>query len=139
MSGSVSSKLRDEVRRFFEARCAYCQTAESLTVAFFEIEHIIPRSKGGATEFPNLCLACPTCNRFKADRTAGMHESGVETRLFHPHRDRWQDHFDWTVDGTSIVGLTEVAEVTIDLLRMNRPQLISVRSLWVDAGRHPPS
>lgn len=139
MTAYVSSGLRAQVRSFFGSLCAYCQTAESLTVAIFEIEHIIPRSQGGATEFKNLCLACPSCNRFKSDRTAGRLASGLQTRLFHPHQDSWQDHFGWTINGTIIVGLTEVAEATIHLLRMNRPQVVSVRELWVDAGRHPPS
>ncbi len=47
-------------------------------------------------------------------------------------------HFDWPVAGTVIVGLTEVAEATIRTLRMNRRQVVDVRALWVDAGRHPP-
>jgi hypothetical protein len=31
--------------------CAYCHTAEDLTVAIFEFEHITPRSAGGETVF----------------------------------------------------------------------------------------
>ncbi len=139
MTAYVSAELRARVREFFEARCAYCQTAESLTVTTFEIEHIVPRSKGGETAFENLCLACPTCNRYKSDRLIGTLESGLECRLFHPHQYSWHDHFGWSVDGTVIVGLTDVAHATIVTLRMNRSQMISVRELWVDAGRHPPS
>lgn len=32
------------------------------------IDHIIPRSKGGTNERPNLALACNRCNNIKADR-----------------------------------------------------------------------
>lgn len=138
MSQYVSVDLRRRIRETFFACCAYCQTAESLTVATFEIEHIVPSSLDGATELQNLCLACPACNRFKSNRIHGTTDAGLDSVLFHPQQDIWLDHFDWSVDGTVIVGLTEVGEATIRTLRMNRPQVIEVRLLWVDAGRHPP-
>ena len=138
MTGYVSDALRARVRSYFASRCAYCQTGESLTVCIFEVEHIIPRSAGGPTEFENLCLACPTCNRYKSNRTTVDLDSGLSCRLFHPQEDVWSQHFDWSVDGTVLVGLTDVGRATIELLRMNRTQVVSVRELWVDAGRHPP-
>jgi uncharacterized protein (TIGR02646 family) len=138
VSEYVPVDLRRRVRETSLSCCAYCQTDEALTVATFEIEHIVPISLGGATEFENLCLACPACNRFKSNRTYGITDAGHEASLFHPQQDLWRDHFDWSVAGTVIVGLTEVAEATIRTLRMNRPQVVDVRALWVDAGRHPP-
>jgi len=42
-------------------------------------------------------------------------------------------------NGTVIVGLTEIGVATVNLLRMNRPQLVEVRSLWVIVGKHPPN
>ncbi len=138
MSEYVAVELRRLVRDQFKTNCAYCQTAESLTVTIFEIEHIVPRSSGGPTEFENLCLACPSCNRFKSNRTVGQTDTGIESRLFHPHRDAWLDHFDWSVNGTLIVGLTDVGVATINTLRMNREQVVEVRRLWVSAERHPP-
>ncbi len=107
-------------------------------VVTFEVEHIQPLSLGGKTEFENLSLACPTCNRHKANRVAGLTDAGAEARLFHPQRDSWLNHFDWSVNGTVIVGLTDVGIATINLLRMNRPQLVEVRSLWSIVGKHPP-
>ena len=138
MSVYVPVDLRRRIRDAFFGCCAYCQTDEGLTVAIFEIEHIIPLSSGGATEFANLCLACPACNRFKSTRTQGITDAGRESRLFHPQEENWLDHFDWSVSGTVIVPLTELAQATINTLRMNRQQVVDVRSLWVDAGRHPP-
>jgi len=137
VSEYVSVELRRSVRDNF-CCCAYCQTHESLSVVIFEIEHILPVSKGGATEFGNLCLACPACNRYKPFRTHGTTDIGIESRLFHPQQDGWLDHFDRSVGGTVIVGLTEIGEATVNTLRMNRQQVVDVRSLWVDAGRHPP-
>jgi len=60
------------------------------------------------------------------------------TALFHPHRDAWNDHFLWSEDATELIGQTPSGKATIDMLRMNRPQLIRVRRLWVAMGEHPP-
>lgn len=53
--------------------CAYC--AQRFRNDQLDMEHIIPRSKGGADSWMNLVAACKACNNRKADRTpeaAGM-------------------------------------------------------------------
>ena len=139
MSAYIPAALRRQIRARFAHHCAYCQTGESLTVAIFEIEHITPRSAGGETAFANLCLACPTCNRYKADRqTAVTPRSAQEVPLFHPQQQQWEDHFTWNEDLTAIIGLTPTGQATIEALRMNRPQLTRLRRMWVKLGEHPP-
>jgi hypothetical protein len=139
MSAYISVELQRQVRTHFAHCCAYCQTSETLTVAIFEFEHIIPRSVGGQTHFENLCLACPTCNRYKANhQTAPDPVTRNVVSLFHPQRQLWTDHFTWGEAATEIVGLTAVGRATIAALRMNRPQLIRVRRMWVAMNEHPP-
>jgi hypothetical protein len=138
VSAYIRVDLQRRIREHFANRCAYCRTAESLTVSLFEIEHIVPRSAGGETAFENLCLACPTCNRFKADRQSIRDETGREAALFHPQRDLWSDHFAWSADGTEVVALTPTGRATLAALRMNRPQLLRVRQMWVAMDEHPP-
>ncbi len=139
MSPRVPAALRRKVRARFGNCCAYCRTAESLTVVTFEVEHIVPRSADGETVFENLCLACPTCNRFKADRTTVADTvTGDEVALFHAQRDRWDEHFAWNEDATELIALTPVGRATIGALKMNRPQLVRVRRMWVAMGEHPP-
>lgn len=139
MSSYISVDLRSRIRAHFQNHCAYCRTPESLTVVIFEFEHILPRSVGGATNFENLCLSCPTCNRYKSDRTFGTSdESMLRTPLFHPHRETWTEHFEWNDNSSELIGLTRTGVVTIEVLRMNRPQLVRVRRLWVAMGEHPP-
>lgn len=46
--------------------CAYCGTTDE----FLEIEHCIPRARGGPDDPENLCLACGPCNRSKGTKTA---------------------------------------------------------------------
>lgn len=139
MSAYVPVALRAHIRARFANRCAYCRTAESLTVVIFEIEHIIPRGAGGETVFENLCLACPTCNRYKAHRrTAIAPRLGQAVPLFHPQQQPWEDHFAWSADATEMIGLTPTGQATIEALRMNRPQLLRLRRMWVKMGEHPP-
>lgn len=45
-------------------RCAYCGAAGANT-----IDHVLPRSRGGASSWTNLVAACMACNQDKADRT----------------------------------------------------------------------
>jgi 5-methylcytosine-specific restriction endonuclease McrA len=47
--------------------CQYCTRTLDKTNA--TIDHVIPRSKGGATIWDNVVIACPPCNRRKANRT----------------------------------------------------------------------
>jgi hypothetical protein len=138
MSAYIPVELQRRVRKRFRNCCAYCRTAEDLTVAIFEIEHIIPRSAGGETAFENLCLACPTCNRYKSAIVLVLDAvTQSEVPLFHPQSQEWDDHFSWNEDATQIVGLTPTGRATIGALKMNRPQIIRVRRMWVAMGEHP--
>lgn len=139
MSAYISSAIRRQIRDRFANCCAYCRTAEALTVTTFEFEHIVPLSAGGATVFENLCLACPTCNRYKASRqTAIDPENQAVTPLFHPQQQRWTDHFAWNAEAMEVVGLTAIGRATVAMLKMNRPQMTRVRKMWVKLGEHPP-
>jgi hypothetical protein len=135
----IAVELQRQVRARFAGCCAYCRTAEALTVAIFEFEHIIPRSAGGATAFENLCLACPTCNRYKSDLLLATDPlTATEAPLFHPQQQKWLEHFSWNEHATQITGLTPTGRATIEALKINRPQMIRVRRMWVAMNEHPP-
>jgi hypothetical protein len=139
VSEYLPTELRRQIRDHFRGCCAYCRSAEELTVAIFEVEHVIPRSAGGSSVFSNLCLACPTCNRYKGSRTTARDpRTGDTAPLFQPHRDTWNTHFAWNEDATEITGLTPIGRVTVEALRMNRRQLVRVRRMWTAMGVHPP-
>jgi hypothetical protein len=139
VSAYISVELQRQIRSHFADCCAYCRTAEALTVTTFEFEHIVPLARGGETIFENLCLACPSCNRYKAVRqTATDPTTQTEVPLFHPQQQSWSDHFEWDEEATEIVGLTPTGRATVDALKINRPQLVRVRRMWVRMGEHPP-
>jgi hypothetical protein len=139
MSAYISVELQRQIRDRFANCCAYCRTAEALTVTTFEFEHITPRSAGGESMLENLCLSCPSCNRYKAQRqTASDPLTEEMVSLFHPQLEIWIDHFAWNEDATEIIGLTAIGRATILTLKMNRPQMIRVRQMWGKMGEHPP-
>ncbi len=47
-------------------RCVYC--GQSISLSAFTIDHVIPRSKGGTTEWKNLVTACMACNNRKGNK-----------------------------------------------------------------------
>ena len=49
-----------------EGRCNGCRTEFPFRI--LEVDHIIPRSRGGTDHIENLQLLCPSCNRIKGDR-----------------------------------------------------------------------
>ncbi|PZV11723.1 MAG: HNH endonuclease [Leptolyngbya sp.] len=125
MSAYISVELQRQVRDRFANCCAYCRTAEALTVTTFELEHITPRSADGETVLKNLCLSCPSCNRYKAQRQTATDPLTEEmVSLFHPQLQAWTDHFAWSGDATEIIGLTPIGRATIAALKVNRPQTL---------------
>ena len=46
------------------AKCAYCEKQSGT----FDIDHIVPHSRGGSSAIKNLCLSCKRCNQRKMNR-----------------------------------------------------------------------
>ena len=64
--------------------CQYC--GRQAKVDHLTVDHVRPRSRGGATSWENCVLACVACNARKADRTP--REAGLRL-LREPARPRW--------------------------------------------------
>jgi len=134
----ISNLLRAKIRRNFFDACAYCRSPENLMGVIFEIDHIIPLVEGGETHEKNLCLCCPTCNRYKAAHISAIDPLTEKlSSLFHPVDDEWEKHFYWDVKNTILRGKTIEGRATISILKINRPIMIELRSYWVELGKHP--
>lgn len=59
----VTGELRTAVMERDDWTCRYCG------VLALTVDHMVPRSRGGATEVGNLVACCASCNRSKKDRT----------------------------------------------------------------------
>lgn len=55
---------RREVLRRDGHTCQYCGSTKKLT-----LDHVLPRSRGGAHTWDNVVAACESCNSTKGDRT----------------------------------------------------------------------
>ena len=59
-------------------RCGYCGGPADTR------DHVIPRSRGGATSWTNLVAACADCNGRKRDRTPAQAGMPLRVRPFQP-------------------------------------------------------
>jgi hypothetical protein len=123
----LSSK-RVEVRRRAGNVCEYCHLHQNDSpLATLHIEHIVPRIHGGGDDLDNLALACIDCNSHKGTNLTGIDpQTGVITELFHPRRQKWEEHFDWL--GIYLHGKTAVGRTTVRVLDMNSEDQLALRS-----------
>lgn len=89
-------------------RCQYCGVKCSTNDLTYD--HVIPRSKGGLTNWENIVSACYACNREKANRTPAEARMkllalpvrptwmpAVQIRVStHSVPDAWRDYVYWT-------------------------------------------
>ena len=131
---ALPDPLRDAVVRRAGNRCEYCQLPAQLQVGGFEVDHILPRSRGGQTDCAHLALACPHCNARKWAHIDGEDpESGQWVSLFNPRTQRWEEHFQWSAQRSfEIVGISVHGRATIARLQMNHADLVSIRRLLAE-------
>jgi len=102
----------------------------------FQIEHIIPRKHHGSDEIDNLALACFACNNHKGPNLSGLDPKTAEmSRLFHPRRDKWEQHFQW--DGARLIGRTPIGRSTVDVLAINLPYRCELRAALIEESVFP--
>lgn len=76
---------RPNLWRRDEFSCQYC--GATLPGSKLQVEHVLPRSKGGPTTWENCVAACGDCNAQKADKTPD--QAGMRLRK-QPHKPRWE-------------------------------------------------
>lgn len=130
--------MRSELVRLVRARagnrCEYCLLPQAALPLPFQIDHVVAEQHGGPTTEANLALACPFCNRHKGPNLAGIDgATGEMVRLFHPRMDEWSEHSE---EAAGVVcGRTAVGRVTVQVLRMNTPDLVALRRQVAEEGR----
>lgn len=73
-------------------KCQYCGLRKPSSELTFD--HVVPKSRGGRTEWDNIVMACVECNAAKADRTP--REAGMRLRS-KPVRPTWLPTFNMTL------------------------------------------
>ena len=77
-------EVREYLLEKFGRKCAYCGK-DNIPL---QVEHIIPKTRGGSNRVSNLTIACQSCNQHKGNQTAG--EFGypkVQKQAKKPHKD----------------------------------------------------
>lgn len=75
---------RRNIYEHYSYRCAYC--GKAFSTSELNLEHVIPRSRGGKTDWTNVVTTCIPCNLKKGNRLP--HEAGMEL-LVKPSKPRW--------------------------------------------------
>ena len=135
----ISGQLRQLVRQRAKGYCEYCLCPEAYATQAHSIEHILPKSRGGASTEDNLALSCQGCNGSKYNKTRARDPATRRMApLFHPRKHDWHDHFAWSPDCLYLTGLSPIGRATIDALDLNRDGIIHLRSLLLLNREHPP-
>lgn len=134
-----SKELRQRLAEEARYRCGYCLTQEVVSGIPLTLEHIIPKARGGKDDEDNLWLSCRLCNEAKGVLIEAVDPQTDESvPLFNPRTQVWTDHFAWSEDGTQVIGQTPVGRATVATLSLNSELRVRARSIWVEAGWHPP-
>ena len=70
-------EVREYLLEKWHRQCAYCPA----TGVPLQVEHIVPKAKGGSDRISNLCLSCADCNRKKGTRDVRAFLSNDPQRL----------------------------------------------------------
>jgi hypothetical protein len=125
-------EVREYLLAKWDRRCAYCRATDSP----LEVEHVVPRSRGGSDRVSNLTLACRPCNQRKGHQTAAeFGHPEVQSQAQQPLKDaaavnatRWALYHQLT--GTGL----PVAVGTGGRTKYNRTRLGLPKAHWADAA-----
>ena len=132
----IPASLRASVPIRAHSRCEYCLLHADDAVLPHEIDHAIATQHRGPTVSENLAFSCWDCNHLKGPNLASVDPStGKVALLFHPRRDRWDEHF--RLEGAGICGLTPTGRATEFLLQFNAPERVRQRQHLQTIGRYP--
>lgn len=138
-SHRISEALYKQIAIEAQFQCGYCRAPQIALPYRLEIEHLQPTSRGGLDSREYLWLSCHKCNKTRSNQsTATDPLTGESARLFNPRIDQWNTHFAWAIEGTHIVGLSDIGRATIECLRLNDSYYVSARTVWIMAKIHPP-
>jgi len=78
-------------------KCQYCN--QKFPTSELTYDHVIPRARGGKTNWENIVMCCPKCNSKKKDRLP--HEAGLKLRKL-PTKPDWVPIFSVTLSRKQI-------------------------------------
>lgn len=128
----VGYEVREWLLERWGRRCAYCGAINTP----LQVEHIVPRARGGSDRISNLTLACEGCNQAKGNRTAtefGHPEVQAQARL--PLMDAAAvNSTRWVLYQRLVAAGLPVEVATGGRTKFNRARLGIPKAHWLDAA-----
>jgi 5-methylcytosine-specific restriction endonuclease McrA len=131
-------EVREYLLNKWDRKCTYCQIKD----VPLQVEHVVPKAKGGSNRISNLCLACDKCNKKKG--TLDIKEflvskpdllKKIKSQLKAPLKDaaavnstRWA-----LLDQLKLTSLP-VSTGSGGLTKFNRTRLELPKTHWLDAA-----
>ncbi len=129
----MDAALQRLLRQRAAGRCEYCRLPQAVSGVPFEIDHVIASHHRGRTAAGNLAAACIYFNGYKGPNISGLDPAtGKLTPLFNPRRNKWSYHFRY--EGGELVGRTAIGRMTVEVLRINLPNLVALREVLMEDG-----
>ncbi|MBZ0297539.1 MAG: HNH endonuclease [Anaerolineae bacterium] len=134
---SITAAQRRAVIQRAGGCCEYCRASLNDETSPFHVDHIVPIKHQGSDHLDNLCLACYQCNAYKGSNIAAADPvTGEATFLYHPRKQRWDEHFALNDDAT-LRGITPEGRVTIEVMRINDEARVYYRRIAITLGQYP--
>lgn len=67
--GSVGTHTTEDILQMVRDQHGLCAYCECQLEGGYEVDHMVPLSRGGSDSWENLAIACPPCNRSKNAKT----------------------------------------------------------------------
>lgn len=115
------------IRQRYKYACGYCAVTEVSSGGLLTVDHYQPLASGGSDDLENLVYACMRCNQYKHRFWPTPDEALRGFRVLHPLRDVLSDHYQLDKQTGRLEPFTVTGSFHIQLLRLNRPQLVRQR------------
>ena len=115
------------VRERYHYQCGYCGISEIDAGGELTVDHYHPLSAGGSDSEENLVYACVRCNLYKSDYWAHLQDIEAGEFVLHPMHHDVLNHLQENELTGELEPLTVTGRFHIDLLNLNRPQLVAYR------------
>ena len=109
----ISPALRRRVRERARSYCEYCRSFMDYTGHEFTVDHIIPESQGGTSDFDNPCFCCFWCNNYKRAQTVSRPAYWPRRPSLQSTKRNWENHFRWSGTSTRVIGRTAMGRATV--------------------------
>ncbi|MEE3485498.1 MAG: HNH endonuclease signature motif containing protein [Bacteroidales bacterium] len=120
-------KYKPYLEMDFKKRCAYCNLHEEMITSYFEVDHFVPRKefeKGWLqleTDYNNLMLSCPKCNKEKGSAFRGDLSVNYDNDLFYNPVDHDYNTVFFRDEFCGIASNDKKGNEMIVLLKLYRP------------------